>query len=137
MKSKFLVKLLKFLLNKIWGFTGIGRRFFSISFNFHTTCNSDNSFSSGQIGNVDKGIIEGGQNVGNGKDGFSFLLKINIWDGKSGITPIAMDNYSLSPENRLDQWESPLSRIDFNYLNFRSIWNFFFLFNFGFSFSLK
>ena len=53
--------------------SGIGGRFFSISFDFHTTGDSDQGFAAREIGHVNKGVIEGSQDVGHSEDSFAFL----------------------------------------------------------------
>ena len=53
--------------------SGVGRRFISISFDLHTAGNSDHGFFSGQIGDVDEGIVEGGVDVSHTEDELTFL----------------------------------------------------------------
>ena len=49
-------------------FTSIRRRLFSVSLDLHTTGNSNEGFSSGEIGNVDESIVPGGHDVADTED---------------------------------------------------------------------
>jgi hypothetical protein len=80
--------------------SGVGRRFFSVGLDLHTTGNTDQGFTTRQIGNVDESVIESGQNVSNSEDCFSFL-KVKNEKTIMGITPIVGQELPL--ENRLDQ----------------------------------
>ena len=53
--------------------SGVGRRFFSVSLDLHTTGHTDQGFTARQISDVDKSVIESSQNVSNSEDYFSFL----------------------------------------------------------------
>ncbi len=48
--------------------SGIRRRLLSIGCNLHSSSDSAESFLSGDVGNVDEGIVPGGQNVSNSDD---------------------------------------------------------------------
>lgn len=43
--------------------TSVGRRFFSVSLDLHSTGDSSVGFSAGEIGNVDEGVVESCQDV--------------------------------------------------------------------------
>jgi hypothetical protein len=47
---------------------GVGGRLVTIGFNFHSACDSGESLSAGEIGDVDEGIVPGGQDVADGED---------------------------------------------------------------------
>lgn len=53
--------------------SGVRGRLFSISFHLHTTSDTDQGFAAGQVGHVDKSVIESSQNMSNSEDCFSFL----------------------------------------------------------------
>lgn len=53
--------------------SGIRGRLFSVWFDFHAAGDSDESFSAGEVGHVDEGVIPGGQDVAHAEHKFSRL----------------------------------------------------------------
>lgn len=49
----------------------VGRGFVPIGLDFHSTSDTYESFPSREIGNVDEGIVEGGEEMGHGEDFFA------------------------------------------------------------------
>lgn len=45
----------------------IGRRFVTIGFHFHAASDTDDGFAAGEVGDVDKGVVEGGVDAGDAK----------------------------------------------------------------------
>lgn len=54
----------------------VWRRLVSVSLDLHSTGNSDDGFLSGKIGDVDKGVVEGGKDSSNAKDELAFT---HLW----------------------------------------------------------
>ena len=59
---------------KVRTLTSVGRRFFSIGFDLHSTGNTAVSFTSGKIGDMDEGVVEGGLNVADSESKFVLTL---------------------------------------------------------------
>jgi hypothetical protein len=51
---------------------GVGGGFVAIGLDFHPARDADEGFSAGEVGNVDEGVVEGGEEVGYGEDFFAF-----------------------------------------------------------------
>ena len=54
--------------------SSVGWWFVSVGLDFHTTCDSGESFSTGEISNVDKSVIPSGKNVADSKDVTGYVL---------------------------------------------------------------
>jgi hypothetical protein len=51
---------------------GVRRRFITISLDLHTTSNTGDGFTTREIGHMDKSVVEGGKDVGNTENEFTF-----------------------------------------------------------------
>lgn len=47
---------------------GVGRGLVTVSLDLHTTGDTADGFTAGQIGNVNEGVVERGEDTGNAKD---------------------------------------------------------------------
>ena len=53
----------------------VGGRLVAVSLDFHSTSNSRESFAAGEIGNVDEGIVPGGEDVADGEHVSASILR--------------------------------------------------------------
>ena len=58
------------------------------------TSNTSNGFTTGKIGDMDKGVVEGGENVGNAENEFTFTdlgTKGNVFRGLLGSSTLGLN----------------------------------------------
>lgn len=59
----------------------VGGGFITIGLDFHSSSDTDEGFSAGEIGYMDEGVVEGSEEVGDGED---FLSFDGLW-GEFGV----------------------------------------------------
>lgn len=57
---------------------GVGGGLVTIGLDLHTTGDTGDGFTAGQIGNVDEGVVEGGEDTGNAEDELACGIAVSI-----------------------------------------------------------
>lgn len=63
------------------------------------TSDTGNGFTTGKIGDMDEGVVEGGEDVGNAKDEFTFTdlgTKGNVFGGLLGSSTLGLNGWMVS-----------------------------------------
>lgn len=57
---------------------GVGGGLVTVGLDLHTTGDTGDGFTAGQIGNVDEGIVEGGEDTGNAEDELACGIAVSM-----------------------------------------------------------
>lgn len=57
---------------------GVGRRLVTVGFDLHSTGDTGDGFAAGQIGDVDEGVVERGEDAGNAENELALESAVNV-----------------------------------------------------------
>lgn len=61
---------------------GVGRRLVTVGLDLHSTGDTGDGFAAGQIGDVDEGVVEGGEDAGNAENELALESAVNVCPGE-------------------------------------------------------